>query len=192
MKELEERILKDGVAIGDDILKVDSFLNQQIDTALLDNMGKEIAKIFADEKPTKVLTVEASGIAIAAAAAFHMGKLPLVFAKKSKPSTMVDDFYTAESFSFTKGTKSNLYVSKKYIGSGERVLIVDDFLAMGNSGLALCDIVKQAGATVVGYTAAVEKQYQGGADKIRELGVKVQSLAVIKEMHDGKITFEED
>ena len=189
MKLLEEKILNTGKCIGDEILKVDMFLNHQIDVELLDQIGEEIKDIFKEQRPNKILTVEASGIAIAVAASRAMNYIPVVFAKKTKPSTMVDDSYTAEAMSFTKGVSSILRVSKDFLNKEDRVLIVDDFLAKGEAGMALCDIVKQAGATVVGFSAAIEKEYQGGADRLRSLGIKVQSLAVIKEMHGGKIQF---
>lgn len=190
MKSLEEKIIKEGTCIGDDIVKVDNFLNHQIDVKFLDEIGKEIARLFADTNPNKILTVEASGIAIAVAASNHMGGIPVVFAKKAKPSTMQDGFYAAEAVSFTKGTTNILHVSKKFLSSEDKVLIVDDFLARGEAGMALCDLVKQAGGEVVGFSAAIEKKHQGGAERIRSLGVKVQSLAVIENMHDGQIDFE--
>ena len=190
MKALEEKIIKDGVCIGDDILKVDNFLNHQIDVKFLDEIGKEIARLFADAKPNKILTVEASGIAIAIAASNYLGGIPVVFAKKAKPSTMQDGDYTAEAISFTKGITNVLHVSKKFLSNEDRVLIVDDFLARGEAGVALCNLVEQSGGEVVGFSAAIEKKHQGGADRIRSLGIKVQSLAVIESMHDGQIDFE--
>ncbi len=190
MKALEEKIVNEGTCIGDDIVKVDNFLNHQIDVKFLDEIGKEIARLFADSKPNKLLTVEASGIAIAIAASNHLGGIPVVFAKKAKPSTMQDGMYCAEAISFTKGVTNILHVSKKYLTSDDRVLIVDDFLARGEAGVALCDLVKQADGKIVGFAAAIEKKHQGGADRIRNLGVNVQSLAVISNIQDGKIDFE--
>lgn len=192
MKALENKILTDGVCIGDDILKVDNFINHQIDIKLADEIGVEIARIFKDEKPNKIFTVESSGIVFAATAARAFDYLPMVFAKKTAPSTLIEDCYTAEAMSFTKGTKSVLRVSKKFLSAEDRVLIVDDFLARGEAGMALCDIVEQAGGKVVGFTAIIEKKHQGGADRLRARGIKVQSLAVIEKMQNGKITFEED
>ncbi len=189
MKLLEEKILKDGKAIGSEIVKVDSFLNHQLDVALLDEMGKEIARLFSGRSVNKILTVEASGIAVACAAAMHMGNVPVVFAKKAAPNTMNEDFLAAEARSFTKGTVSMLRVAKKYIAPEDVILIVDDFLATGEASLALLSIAKQGGAKVAGFTAAVEKQWQGGAAKLRAEGVDVQSLAVIKEIRDGHIIF---
>lgn len=192
MKLLEEKIVNEGYWVGEGILKVDGFLNHQVDMRLMDAIGDEVARIYADKKVDKILTAETSGIAIACSVARSMGYLPIVFAKKNKPNTMIDDFYMAEAKSFTKGTSNKLVVSAKYMHEGENVLIIDDFLARGESGSALCELVKQAGANIVGYTACIEKEQQGGAEKIRSLGVYVQSLAVIADIVDGKIIFKED
>lgn len=189
MKALEEKILKDGEVIGTEIVKVDGFINHKIDVRFMDEMGDEFARLFRDAKPSKILTVEASGIAIACSAARSFGYIPVVFAKKAAPNTMTEDAYTAEARSFTKGTVSLLRISKKHIDKGDRVLILDDFLAHGEAGLALCDIVKQAGAEVVGLGAAIEKTYQGGAAKLRKKGITVKSLAAIAKIEDGQITF---
>ena len=189
MKLLEDRILKDGKAIGDDILKVDSFLNHQIDTKLIDEMGAELAKEFSGLGVNKILTIEASGIPIAYAAARAMGNLPLVFAKKAAPSTMVDGSYVAPVKSFTKGTVSNIRVSTSFISEGDVILIIDDFLASGEASLGLLNIVDQAKAKCVGFGAAIEKEYQGGSKKLRDKGIKVVSLAVITSIHDGYISF---
>lgn len=190
MKALEEKIIKEGQAIGSEIVKVDGFINHQIDVAFMDEMGDEFARIFSDAKPTKIMTVEASGIPIACSTARSMGNLPVVFAKKAAPNTMTEEFYGAEARSFTKGTVSVLRISKKYLNPGERLLIIDDFLAHGEAGTALCDLAKQAGAEVVGFGAAIEKKFQGGAEKLRALGVRVESLAVIEKITDGVIEFE--
>lgn len=190
MKALEDKIVREGQAIGSEIVKVDGFINHQIDVAFMDEMGDEIARIFKDAGATKILTVEASGIPIACSAARSMGNLPVVFAKKAAPNTMTEEFYGAEARSFTKGTVSVLRISKKYLQKGEKVLIIDDFLAHGEAGTALCEIVKMAGAEVVGFSAAIEKKFQGGAEKIREFGVRVESLAVIERITDGIIEFE--
>lgn len=192
MKSLEEKILKEGKCIGSEILKVDMFLNHQIDTKFMDEMGEEIARLFKDEKPNKILTIEASGIAIAMAASRALGYIPVVFAKKSKPSTMVDGNYMADAKSFTKGTVNTLVVAKDFLNVEDRVLLVDDFLASGEAGLAMMDLVKQAGGKVVGFTAAIEKKHQGGGDRLRKEGIKVSNLAVIEKMQDGKIEFEQE
>ncbi len=189
MKLLEERIIKDGVFLGNDILKVDNFLNHQIDVALLDKMGAEWARLYEGEKITKILTIEASGIGIACIAARHFGSCPVLFAKKSKSSNIGDDFYTAKAYSFTHGNVNDIVVSKKYLGKGDRVLIIDDFLANGEALLALTSICNKAGAEIAGVGIAVEKWYQGGGDKIRDMGIRVESLAKIKKMEDGRIEF---
>ena len=189
MKLLEDRILKDGTGIGSEILKVDNFLNHQIDAALLDEMGKEFARLFKDCGANKILTVESSGIAVAFPAALHMGNLPLVFAKKKQPSTMPEGAYSTQVFSFTKKEYTPIIVSKNYLGPEDRVLIIDDFLASGSAGLGLVDIATQAGAKVAGFGAAIEKQFQGGAEKLRALGIEVHSLAVITSIQDGNIFF---
>ena len=190
MKALEEKILKEGTVLPGDILKVGSFLNHQIDTAFTMGMGKEIAKIYKDSGATKILTIEASGIAIAVAAGIAMG-LPAVFAKKNKSSNVDDQVYKTNVHSYTHNRDYTVVVSKKFINKGEKVIIVDDFLANGKALLGLIDIVKQAGAEVVGCTCAIEKGFQRGGDKLREAGIKVESLAVIEDMTDGKITFRE-
>ena len=189
MKALKERIVADGVAIGTEIVKVDSFLNHQIDVALLDEIGQEFAKRFYGCEVTKILTVEASGIAVACMTARHMGSIPVVFAKKSSPSTMVDGFYSAEVKSFTKGTTSLVRVSQRFLGKGDKVLIIDDFLAHGEAALGLIEIVEKAGAELVGVGAVIEKQFQGGGTRLKGKGYRVESLAVIESIHDGNIKF---
>ena len=188
MKELEQRILTDGTGIGSEIVKVDCFLNHQIDVGLVRRMGEEFARLFEGSGANKILTVEASGIAIAFAAAQAMGDLPVVFAKKALPSTM-NDPYVSKVHSFTKNTDKTIVVSKSYLSEGDRVLIIDDFLAYGSAGLGLVDIVRQAGAEVCGFGAAIEKQFQGGAEKLRALGIEAHSLAVITSIEDGNIKF---
>jgi xanthine phosphoribosyltransferase len=189
MKALKERIVADGVAIGTEIVKVDSFLNHQIDVALLDEIGREFAKRFEGCGVSKILTVEASGIAIACMAARHFGNIPVLFAKKTSPNTMTEDFYGAEVKSFTKGTTSVVRVSKKYLKPGDRVLILDDFLAHGEAAVGLAELVEQAGAQLVGVGAVIEKQFQGGGMRLREKGYHVESLAIIESIQDGKINF---
>ena len=189
MKLLEERIVEDGVFLGNDILKVDSFLNHQIDVELLDKMGEEWARLYDGEDINKILTIEASGIGIACVAARHFGCCPVVFAKKSKTSNIGEDFYTAKAYSFTHGNVNDIIVSKKYLGKEDRVLIIDDFLANGEALLALISICNQAGATVVGVGVAIEKWYQGGGDKVRDMGITVESLAKIRALDGDKIEF---
>lgn len=189
MKALKERIIADGVAIGTEIVKVDSFLNHQIDVALLDEIGREFAKRFQGIEVSKILTVEASGIAIACITAKYFGNVPVLFAKKASPNTMTEDFYSAEVKSFTKGTVSVVRVSKKFLIPGDRVLILDDFLAHGEAAFGMAELVRQANAELVGIGAVIEKQFQGGGRKLREKGFRVESLAVIESIQDGKINF---
>lgn len=189
MQALKERIIKDGVAIGTETLKVDSFLNHQMDVAFLDELGKEFKNRFSDKEITKILTVESSGIAIACMAAKYFGNPPVVFAKKSAPNTMTDEFYGAEVKSFTKGTISVVRVAKQYIQKGDKILILDDFLAHGEAALGMAALAEMAGAEVVGIGAVIEKEFQGGSAKLRELGYYVASLAVITSIHDGVIDF---
>lgn len=189
MQALKERILSDGRAIGSDIIKVDSFLNHQVDVALISEIGRELAERFKDLGVNKVLTVEASGISIAFATALHMGGLPLLYAKKVAPTTMVEGVYRAEVTSFTKRTVSCVTVSREYLSKEDNVLIVDDFMARGEAALGLVNIAVQAGASVSGIGIAIEKGFQCGGDRLRQKGYRVESLAVIASIEDGHITF---
>lgn len=189
MKALKERIIADGVAIGTEIVKVDSFLNHQIDVALLDEIGQEFAKRFRGMEVSKILTVEASGIAVACITAKYFGNIPVLFAKKTLPNTMTEGFYNAEVKSFTKGTVSIVRVSKKFLNPSDRVLILDDFLAHGEAAHGMTMLVQQADAKLVGIGAVIEKKFQGGGKRLREKGFLVESLAVIESIQSGKITF---
>lgn len=189
MKLLEERIKRDGVFLGNDILKVDNFLNHLIDVELIDKMGEEWARLYEGEAINKILTIEASGIGLACIAARHFGNCPVLFAKKSKTSNIGEDFYTAKAYSFTHGNTNDIIVSKKYLGPDDRVLIIDDFLANGEALLALASICSKAGAKIVGVGIAIEKWYQGGGDKIRDMGIRVESLAKIKNLEGENIEF---
>ena len=191
MKLLEERILKDGIGIGTEILKVDSFLNHQVDVELTEAMGEEFARLFKDCGATKIFTVEASGIPVAFATAKAMGNLPLVFAKKAAPNTMIDGSYTAPVKSFTKGTLSTVRVSKAFLSPEDKVLIIDDFLATGEASIGLLDLVKQSGAKCVGIGCAIEKEWQGGAARLEALGYRVESLAIVTSINDSDIRFKE-
>lgn len=186
MKLLENKILKDGRVINNDILKVDSFINHQIDVVLTRELAKEIASIF---KADRILTIETSGIALAFAVAEEIGNVPLTFAKKSKSFIVDDDVYKIEIKSFTRNISSVVTVNKKYIKKGEKVLIVDDFLAEGNASLGLVDLCKQAGAEVVGVAVAIEKSFQGGRNKLEALGIRVYSGANVKSFVDNKPVF---
>ena len=189
MKLLEERILEDGIIINNDILKVDSFLNHQIDVSLVRAIAKEIDSEYKTFGVNKILTIETSGIAFAYAAAEEMGNLPLVFAKKSKSLTVGNDVYRAEVKSFTRNITSTITVAEKYLNKGDVILIVDDFLAEGNAALGLLDLCNQAGARVVGVAVEIEKGFQGGRDKLEALGLKVYSGANVKAFVDNKPVF---
>lgn len=189
MQLLKDKILNEGEAIGTEIVKVDSFLNHQIDVSFAEEIGREFKNIFSDIKPDKILTIEASGILPAAMTAKEFGDIPLVFAKKNPPSTMTEGFYSSDVKSFTKGTVSTVRVAKKYLLANERVLIIDDFLAHGEAALGLANIVEQSGGIIVGIGAVIEKEFQGGSLKLREKGYNVKSLAVITNIKDGKISF---
>lgn len=190
MNFLEERIIKDGVVKSNTILKVDSFLNHQIDTGLLDEIGKEFKKRFDGEPINKILTIEASGIGIACITALHFG-VPVVFAKKSKTSNLGNDVYTAEVKSFTHNEVRTIIVSKDYLTENDHVLIVDDFLANGCALKGLISVCRQANATVEGIGIAVEKGFQNGGQIIRELGYRVESLAIVDSMNakTGAVVF---
>lgn len=187
MKLLEEKILKDGIILNNEILKVDNFLNHQIDVALINEMGKEIANHFPGA--TKVVTIEASGIAIAYAASLAYGNVPVVFAKKQASKITGNNNYTSSVKSFTKGSIYPITIDKRYLSKEDKVVIVDDFLASGAAGLGLIDLCKQAGSTIIGFSAAIEKGFQGGREAIQKLGVPVYSLAVVKEFKDNKPIF---
>lgn len=188
MKALEEKILKEGTVLPGNILKVGSFLNHRLDVDFLMEMGKEIARIFADSEITQILTIETSGIAIAMAAAAVM-HIPVVFAKKNKTGNLSGELYKTVVHSYTHGTDYNVVVAKEHISSSDKVLIIDDFLANGKALLGLIDIVGQAGAEVVGCSCAIEKGFQRGGDSLREKGIRVESLAIIESMDDNSLTF---
>ena len=190
MNFLEERIAKDGVVKAGNVLKVDSFLNHQMDIALLDEIGREFRRRFSGRPVTKVLTIEASGIAIAYPVAREFG-VPLVFAKKSKSINIDGEMYVAEVESFTHGNKNQVVVSKKFLSPDDHVLIIDDFLANGCALRGLIYIVEDAGATVEGLGIAIEKGFQIGGSTMRELGYHLESLAIVDAMDEetGRITF---
>ncbi len=188
MVALEEKILREGTVLEGNILKVGSFLNQQLDVDFLVEMGKEIDRIYKNDGVTKLLTVEASGIAIAVAAGVAM-HLPVVFAKKNKSANVSGEVLSSVVHSYTHNTDYTIVVSKDYIKPDDRVVIVDDFLANGKALEGLIDIINQAGATLVGATCAIEKGFQGGGDKLREKGIRVESLAIVEEMSPETIKF---
>lgn len=190
MKLLEERIRKDGTVKAGNVLKVDSFLNHQMDIDLFNEMGKEWARLFADRKITKILTVEASGIGIACVAAQHF-HVPVVFAKKSQSVNIDGEVYSTKIESFTHKRVYDVIFSKKFLHPEDHILIIDDFLANGCALEGLIDIVNKAGASVEGVGIAVEKGFQKGGDLIRSKGIRVESLAIVESMDDktGEITF---
>ncbi len=188
MEILKQRILKDGQALGIGILKVDSFLNHQLDVGLLNEIGKEFHDRFSDVEITKILTIEASGIGIACMTALHFN-VPVVFAKKSEPSTMTDGAYEAEVFSFTKNKNYIVRVSRNFLDKEDKVLIIDDFLAKGGALQGLEEIVRQSGAKLVGAGIVIEKAFQEGGKALREKGVRIESLAVIQSIKDNDIKF---
>ena len=191
MELLQQRILADGKVKPGGILKVDSFLNHQLDPELFYDMAQEFKRLFAGERIDKVLTVEASGIALAIMTGYVFG-CKAVFAKKSKSKNISDDVYSAEVVSFTHGNTNTVILSKEYLHPGERVLIVDDFLATGAALVGLRALIEQAGAVLVGAGIAVEKVFQGGGDALRAQGVRVESLARIASMSDDGLTFVQD
>lgn len=188
MKLLEERILKDGKVFPGNILKVDSFLNHQIDVKLLSEMGKEIRRLYEECGVNKILTIEASGIGIACIVAQYF-ECPVLFAKKTKTKNIAATVYKTKVKSFTHGTEYDVIVSKDFIGEGDRVLIIDDFLAEGNALLGLIDLCRQAGAEVVGCAIAVEKGFQDGRKRVEAKGVRVESLAIVESMSDDAVSF---
>jgi xanthine phosphoribosyltransferase len=188
MQSLENKILLEGQVLSDYILKVDSFLNHQIDPFLMREIGEEFARRFKDETISKVLTIESSGIAPATMTALQLG-VPLVFARKKKSLTLSGDFYKAEVFSFTKRETNLIAVAKTYLNPDERVLIIDDFLANGQAAEGLIDVVHQAKAHVVGVGIVIEKAFQDGGKRLRQNGIRVESLARIASLQDGAISF---
>ena len=189
MRLLEERILKEGKYIGNGILKVDGFVNHQVDPTLMNEAGKEFAKLFMNFSASKILTAEISGIAPAVSAGLHMG-IPVVFARKHKPITMPDQVLLTLSPSHTKGRTVELIVSPEYLGPKERVLIIDDFLATGKTIEGLIRLARIAGAEVVGVGTLIEKTFEEGRKHLEDLGIHVESLARIKSMSEDEIIFE--
>jgi xanthine phosphoribosyltransferase len=188
MRLLEEKIKNDGKILSDQVLKVDSFLNHQIDPQLMLEIGKEFARIFEAEGITKIVTIESSGIAPSVMAGLQMN-VPVIFARKRKSLTLVDELLSATVHSFTKNETNEISISKKYVNEKDRVLIIDDFLANGEAALGLVDIVQQSGAKVVGIGIVIEKSFQPGAQRLKELGLRVESLARIASLSNGEVTY---
>lgn len=190
MKFLEDRIKKDGIVKPGNVLKVDSFLNHQIDVELMDMLGAEFKKHFYQKNITKILTIEASGIGISCLTARYF-QVPVLFAKKTQTVVQDDDKYSAEVYSYTHKCSNHVFISKKYMTADDHVLIIDDFLANGAACMGLIDIVKQAGATLEGVGICIEKGFQDGGKKLREMGVDLESLAIVESMNSdtGEIVF---
>ena len=187
MESLRRKVKEDGVVIDEKILKVDGFLNHQIDATLMNEVGQTFYDAYKDAGITKILTIEASGIAPAIMAAFHFD-VPCLFAKKAKPSTLKDGFYSTDIHSFTKNKTSTVIVSEEFLGPDDKVLIIDDFLANGDASLGLNDIVKQANATTVGVGIVVEKSFQNGRQRLEDAGLYVSSLCKVASLKGNKVT----
>ncbi|MFD1849916.1 xanthine phosphoribosyltransferase [Oceanobacillus bengalensis] len=191
METLKNKITQEGKVLSDTVLKVDAFLNHQIDAELMLEIGEEFAKRFKDAGITKILTLESSGIAPSVMTALKMG-VPTVFARKRKSLTLIDHLYSAEVRSYTKQETNEISISKEYISSNDTVLVIDDFLANGQAALGLMDIVSQAGATLAGFGIVIEKGFQEGGDELRKRGIRIESLANIASLTDGEVMFKEE
>ena len=191
MKELEDRIRRDGIVREGNVLKVDNFLNHQCDVALYDQMGAEWARLFSGKRIDKILTIEASGIGIACVAATHFGGVPVVFARKTESKNLDGDQYRTNITSYTKGREYQVIVAKRFLTAGEHVLIIDDFMAMGCAMNGLLEICDEAAVVVEGIGIAIEKGFQPGGDELRRRGYQVESLAIVKSMDaaTGEIVF---
>ena len=189
MKLLEDRIIKDGKILEGEIIKVDSFLNHQLDIKFLNTLAEDVAKYFKNKNINKILTIEASGIAFATVISENMNYIPVVFSKKKKTLNIGDSLWQSHVKSYTTKKDYMISVSKEFIGKDDNLLIVDDFLAEGNALRGLIDISKKAGANIEGISVAVEKGYQGGGDYVRKLGYDLYSLAIIDSIENGKFSF---
>jgi len=188
---LEQKILAEGIVLSDQVLKVDSFLNHQIDPVMMQQIGQEFARLFKDAGITKIITIEASGIAPAVMAGLELG-VPVIFARKYQSLTLKDDLYRSKVFSFTKQIESTIAISNKHISSTDKVLVIDDFLANGQAALGLADLIHQAQAEVVGIGIVIEKSFQPGRALLLEKGYRVESLARVKSLANGTVEFERD
>ena len=191
MYALEQKILSEGIVLSDEVLKVDAFLNHQIDPVMMQLIGKEFAARFKDAGITKIITIEASGIAPAIMAGLELG-VPVIFARKYQSLTLKDDLYRSKVFSFTKQTESTIAISNKQISSADKALVIDDFLANGQAALGLIDLIHQAKAEVVGVGIVIEKSFQPGRDILLEKGYRVESLARVKSLANGTVEFVRD
>ena len=191
MYALEQKILSEGIVLSDEVLKVDAFLNHQIDPVMMQLIGKEFAARFKDAGITKIITIEASGIAPAIMAGLELG-VPVIFARKYQSLTLKDDLYRSKVFSFTKQTESTIAISNKHISSADKALVIDDFLANGQAALGLIDLIHQAKAEGVGVGIVIEKSFQPGRDILLEKGYRVESLARVKSLANGTVEFVRD
>ena len=191
MKKLQQKIRQDGQVLSENVLKVDSFLNHQIDPALMQAIGEEFATRFQDAGITKILTLESSGIAPSIMAAIQLD-VPVIFGRKHQSLTLIDDLYTTTVYSYTKQTSNDIAISKDYITENDVVLIIDDFLANGQAALGLIDIVNQTGASLAGIGIVIEKGFQDGGKLLRERGYRLESLAIIESLVEGSITFRDE
>ena len=188
MYALEQKILNEGIVLSDQVLKVDAFLNHQIDPVLMQQIGKEFAARFKDTGITKIVTIEASGIAPAVMAGLELS-VPVIFARKYQSLTLKDDLYRSKVFSFTKQVESTIAISNKHISSTDKVLVIDDFLANGQAALGLIDLIHQASAEIIGVGIVIEKSFQPGRDLLLEKGYRVESLARVASLENGTVTF---
>ncbi len=191
MHALEQKILAEGIVLSEEVLKVDSFLNHQIDPVMMQQIGQEFARLFKDAGITKIITIEASGIAPAVMAGLELG-VPVIFARKYQSLTLKDDLYRSKVFLFTKQTESTIAISKKHINAEDKVLVIDDFLANGQAALGLADLIHQASAEVLGIGIVIEKSFQPGRDILLEKGYRVESLARVKSLANGTVEFVRD
>ncbi|GLO65512.1 xanthine phosphoribosyltransferase [Oceanobacillus kimchii] len=191
MELLKNKIIEEGKVLSDTVLKVDSFLNHQVDPKLMKQVGEEFANKFKSAGITKILTIESSGIAPATMTGLELD-VPVVFARKRKSLTLTDHLYSAEVYSFTKKTSNEISVSKDFLHEDDIVLVMDDFLANGQAALGLLEIAKQAKTTVIGVGIVIEKGFQFGGKQLRDKGIRVESLAIVESMSDGKVTFKEE
>jgi len=188
---LEQKILAEGIVLSEAVLKVDSFLNHQIDPVMMQQIGQEFARLFKDAGITKIITIEASGIAPAVMAGLELG-VPVIFARKYQSLTLKDNLYRSKVFSFTKQTESTIAISNKHISASDKVLVIDDFLANGQAALGLADLIHQANAEVVGIGIVIEKSFQPGRELLLEKGYRVESLARVKSLANGTVEFVRD
>ncbi len=189
MEQLKQRIREEGIVVSDQVLKVDAFLNHQVDPALIMDMGKRFAKLYSEEGITKVVTIESSGISVAFATALELG-VPLVFARRKKTLTTDQDVYCERVPSFTKGIVTDLMVSKQFISADDRILIIDDMIANGDAARGLIRIIEQSGAKLMGLGVVIEKSFQAGSRTIREQGIRFESLVKINSLSEGHIDME--